>query len=203
MLKISVFYFSMLAHLVLHTTLRLLPFGLWRWKTSNLLTLISSLVVHHIILDALALSNHAAKAPCIRQHLILFRSSYKIVRYQVFLLILMIIWILVMIPISLVLSLTFHVYWWLGPNSIFSRSRAWFGGATSLLRYHLSLVAVLLVFIYATRYKIVVLLSQTERVRWWSIYVVCIVLSKALGIWRCRSFLCSARTKTIAALAGS
>ena len=203
MLKISVFYFSMLAHLVLHTTLRLLPFGLrWR-KTSNLLTLISGLIVHHIILDALALSNHAAKASRIGQHLVLIRSSYKIVGYWVFLLTLMIILILIMICISLICSLPFHVDWRLGPNSIFSWGRAWFCRASSLLRNHLSLIAILLVFVNATWYEIVVLLSQTERVRWWPINVVRIVLSEALGIWRCRSFLCSARTKTIAALAWS
>ena len=204
MLKISVFYFSMLAHLVLHTTLRLLPFGLrWR-KTSNLLTLISGLIVHHIILDALALSNHAAKASRIGQHLVLIRSSYKIVGYWVFLLTLMIILILIMICISLICSLPFHINRRLGPNSIFSRGRAWFGRASSCLRNHLSLtITILLVFVDATLDEIVVLLSQTEWVRWWPINVVRIVLSEALGIWRCRSFLCSARTKTIAALAGS
>jgi len=103
-----------------------------------------------------------------------------------------------------VLSLTFNVYRWLGSNSIFSRSRAWFGRATSLLRYHLSLIiAVLLIFVYAALYEIVVLLCQTEWVRWRPINMMRIVLSEALGIWGCRSFLCSTRTKTIAALAGS
>ena len=202
MLKISVFYFSMLAHLVLYTTLRLLPFGLWWRKTSNLLTLISSLIVHHIILDALTLSYHAAKASCIGQHLVLIRPSYKIVGCQFFLLALMV--ILIMIWSSLIITLPFHVNWRLRPNSIFGRGRAWFGRASSCLRNHLSLtITILLVFVDATLDEIVVLLSQTERVRWWPINVVRIVLCETLGIWRCRSFLCSARTKTIAALAGS
>lgn len=33
--------------------------------------------------------------------------------------------------------------------------------------------------------------------------MVVVVLGEALSVWRCWSFLCSARTKTIVALAGS
>jgi len=110
-----------------------------------------------------------------------------------------------MIWSSLIITLPIHINWWLRPNSIFGRGRAWFGRASSCLRNHLSLtITILLVFVNATLDEIVVLLSQTERVRWWPVNVVCIVLSKSLGVWRSRSFLCSARTKTITTtLAGS
>jgi len=115
----------------------------------------------------------------------------------------MIIRILISVRSSLVLTLSFNINWGLGSNSIFSRGRAWFGRAASCLSYHLSLIAIPLVFVNATLYEIIVLLCQTEWVRWRPINVVSVVLSKALGIWRCRSFLCCSRTKTIAALAGS
>lgn len=155
--KLSVFYFSVLADRILHSTwaLSLFPFGLARWKSPYLLLLTRSstrcscCVTHYVIvMQTSSLSDHICKATSIGKHLVLIRAPDKIVGDQTLLfvagLLISSVWSTVT-SISLILSLTLDINWRLRSYSILSRCRTWFLGVTSLFRNHLPIESMSLI----------------------------------------------------------
>lgn len=195
----SVFYFSMLADGVLHRawTLGLLPLGLAGRKSSYLLLLPwttttgrSRSVAHYVVavVETLSLGDHVWEATGIRKHFCrIAASSNKIIWDEAFLLrslsllVPWLIWILSVIG-SLILPLSLDVDWRLGSYSVFSRCGTRFLGVTSLFGDHLSIESMRLIALHIVAHQVVVLLSQTEWIGWWSIDIMSSLFRQSLGI---------------------
>ena len=200
----------MLPNWVLHgaRALTLLPLRLAGWESPYLLLLPRtctcrwpSRVAHYVVaVQSSTLSDHCGESTSIGQHFLLICASYKIVGDKTLFL-----WASLLIALvgiictssCLILPLTLDIDWRLRSYSVLGWGRTRFLGVTSLLGNHLAIESMLLISSHVATEQIIVLLSQTKRVRWRTIDIVATLFGKTLSVWTCWSLLCGSWTQAI------
>ena len=208
--RLSVFYFSMLADWILHSSraLTLLPLGFARWKTSYLLLLPgtsarwTSCVTHYVVvMKAGSLRDHICESTSIGEHLVLISASNEDIGDQALIFVVCLLvsaWISSAVTrCSLILPLALNIDWWLRSYSVLGWCWARFLGVTPLFSNHLTIESMRLITRHVTWQKIIMLLCDAKWIRGRAIDVVSALLRQALSVRARWSLLCSTRTQSV------